>query len=88
MSALFRCMDWPLRAKMAALLVAASLLPLAIAAIIDIRKARERLLENTETLLAARGDRLLGETCRRGYQLFVAKPYGGSCLTRLLGDSR
>ena len=51
-------MDWPLRAKMAALLIVASLLPLVIAAIIDIRGARDRLLANTGALLSARGDHL------------------------------
>jgi hypothetical protein len=40
MTKLLRFMDWPLRAKMAALLVGASLLPLAVAAFIDIREAR------------------------------------------------
>jgi PAS domain S-box-containing protein len=75
MSALFRFMDWPLRAKMAALLAVASLLPLAIAAIIDIREAQDRLLENSAALLAARGDQLLSEfdAFHRGYQLSVTK---------------
>ena len=38
--ALFRFMDWPLRAKMAALLAVASFVPLAVAAFIDIRDTR------------------------------------------------
>ena len=61
MRALFRFMDWPLRAKMAALLVVASLLPLGVATLINIREARHRMLANTAALLAARGDQLLHE---------------------------
>ncbi len=56
-----RFLDWPLRAKIAALLVAGSLLPLAIAALLDIREARQRLIANTAAVLAARGDQLVGE---------------------------
>jgi hypothetical protein len=46
---------------MATLLAVASLLPLTIAAVIDIREARERLLANTTAVLAARADQLAGE---------------------------
>ncbi len=65
-----RFLDWPLRAKMAALLLVASLLPLAIGAVIDIREGRQRLIANTSALLAARGDQLVGEldAFLRGYQ--------------------
>jgi PAS domain S-box-containing protein len=56
-----RFVDWPLRAKLAALLVVASLLPLIIAAVIDIRDARHRVLTQTEALLAARADQLVGD---------------------------
>src|SRR5437899_458896 len=75
MKKLFRFLDWPLRAKMAALLVVASVLPLAIAAIIDIRQARQRLVENTADLLAARGDQLVNQldTFHRAYQSSVEK---------------
>jgi PAS domain S-box-containing protein len=68
-------MDWPLRAKMAALLVVASLLPLAVSAFIEIRQAQKRLLANSAALLAARGDQLLGEldTFHRGYRLFARR---------------
>jgi PAS domain S-box-containing protein len=55
-----RFVDWPLPAKLAALLVIASLLPLAIATVIDIRDARHRVLTQTEALLAARVDQLVG----------------------------
>jgi PAS domain S-box-containing protein len=53
--------DWPLRAKMAALLVAASLLPLGAATVIDVQRTRTSVLDNTETLLAAHGDRIVRE---------------------------
>jgi PAS domain S-box-containing protein len=70
---MLRFVDWPLRAKMGALLVIASLLPLVVSALIDIREARQRLLENTAVLLAARGDELVGEldTFHRGYRRSV-----------------
>jgi PAS domain S-box-containing protein len=55
-----RFVDWPLRAKLAALLVVASLLPLVIATAIDIRDARHLVLTQTEALLAARADQLVG----------------------------
>ncbi len=61
MSALFRPLNWPLRVKMAALLVSISLLPLVVATGIDIREARERLVANAADLLAARGDHLAGQ---------------------------
>lgn len=69
MRAVFRFTDWPLRAKMAALLVAASALPLAISAIIDIREARRTAIESATALLTARGDQLRDEidTFNQGY---------------------
>jgi PAS domain S-box-containing protein len=69
----FRFKDWPLRAKIVALLVAASLIPLGIATWVNIQEARERLLTNTAALLAARGDQLVGQldTFNRGYQRAV-----------------
>ena len=73
MRALFRFMDWPLRAKMAALLVVASLIPLGVAALVDIREARQRLQATTSSLLAARADHLVDQldTFHRGYQTSV-----------------
>ena len=53
-----RFLDWPLVAKMLALLVIASLLPLGVAAIIDIRAARQRYFIDASALLAARADQL------------------------------
>ena len=69
----FRFADWPLRAKMAALLVAASLLPLAIWAYIDLQQDRARLLSGMENLLQARGDQIVRELdgFHRGYQRSV-----------------
>jgi len=62
-----------MRAKMAALLVVASLLPLVAAMILDIRGARERLLANTGALLSARGDHLSDQldAFNRSYQRSV-----------------
>lgn len=66
-------MDWPLRAKMAALLVVASLLPLGVATLINIREARQRLVANTANLLAARGEHLAAQLdmFHRSYQRAV-----------------
>ncbi len=70
MSVSLRFMDWPLRAKMAALLALASLLPLATAAFLDLREQRQRFLDTTVALLAARGDELQGkiDSFHRGYR--------------------
>jgi PAS domain S-box-containing protein len=56
-----RFLDWPLRVKMATLLLVVSLLPLVITAFGDIRETQERLLSSTGALLAARGDQLVSE---------------------------
>ena len=61
MKGLPRFADWPLRAKLAALLGVASLLPLGIATVIDIRDARTLLLSQTAALLGSRGDQLVGQ---------------------------
>ena len=50
-----------LRARMAALLVAASLLPLALSAAVDVRQTRARLLENSEILLRSGAERIVRE---------------------------
>src|SRR5882724_315677 len=75
MSPRLRFSNWPQRVKMAALLLVASLLPLAIAALVDIHQARQRLIANTSALLAARGDQLVGEldTFHRAYQRSARK---------------
>jgi PAS domain S-box-containing protein len=61
MKGLRRFTDWPLRAKLTALLVAVALLPLIVSTAIDIRDARHRLVTQNAALLAARGDQLRGE---------------------------
>ena len=48
MTTSFRFADWPLRAKMAALLVATALLPPVNWAYIDLRQDQARLLERQE----------------------------------------
>jgi two-component sensor histidine kinase len=58
---LLRFLDWPLRAKMAALLIVASATPLAIAAFADIQATAKRLHQTTESLLGARADQLVSE---------------------------
>ena len=64
-----RVMDWPLRVKIAALLVVASVLPLAVLTAWDIRDSRKDSVSHAEALLAARGDQLAGEIdmFNRGY---------------------
>jgi len=54
-------LDWPLRAKLAILLIVASVLPLSIAAYFDIRGARERMNASAADLLVARGHQLVDE---------------------------
>jgi PAS domain S-box-containing protein len=58
---------------MATLLVVTSLIPLGVAALVDIREARKRLLATSAGLLAARGDQLLDhlDTFHRSYQTSV-----------------
>ena len=57
----FRFANWPLRTKMAALLAAVSLLPLALWAYIDLRQDQARLLDGVKSLLEARGDQIVHE---------------------------
>ncbi len=66
----FRLRDWPLRLKIAALLLLALLLPLMVAAAIDIRAARQDSIADAAALLGARGDQLVGEIdmFHRGYK--------------------
>jgi len=53
--------DWPLRVKLTALLLVASLIPLGVAAVVDIRDARQRLIAHASALLGARADQLARE---------------------------
>lgn len=66
----FRFTDWPLRSKLAALLVAVSLLPLAVWAYLDLQQDKARLLDGTRSLLEARGDQIVHELdgFHRAYQ--------------------
>jgi len=70
-----RLRDWPLRAKMAALLVIASLVPLAIAFWISIGNASRDRLDSTAATLAARGEMLVGriDTFNQGYRNAVER---------------
>ena len=72
---MYRFENWPLRTKMAVLLVVASLLPLAVATTLSIRNARAQLLEQTDKLLTARSDQLMGriDTFVAGYQRAVTR---------------
>jgi PAS domain S-box-containing protein len=69
----WRLADWPVRAKMAALLVAASLLPLGISAYLDTKEAQDRLRSSLQDLLQARGDQVVRELdgFHRGYRRAV-----------------
>ncbi|WP_156924417.1 PAS domain-containing protein [Derxia gummosa] len=53
--------DWPLQWKMAALLLAASLLPLGLSMWVDARHARELLLDGLVHLIEARSDQVADE---------------------------
>jgi hypothetical protein len=53
--------NWSVRAKLAALLVAASLLPLALSAWLDIYQTRQDLKADMDSLLSARADQLARE---------------------------
>ncbi len=61
MTPTLRLVGWTLRVKMAALLVAASLLPLGISAYVDTRAAQDRLRTSMQDLLQARGDQVVRE---------------------------
>jgi PAS domain S-box-containing protein len=65
--------DWPVRAKLAALLVAASLLPLVVWAYVDLRQDQARVLDGMKKVLEARGDQIVQELdgFHRGYRRSV-----------------
>ena len=73
MAAWYRFTDWPLRAKMTALLLSASLLPLLIATWISVSNARTDEYATTAALLAARAEVLTGkiDTFNTGHQRSV-----------------
>jgi signal transduction histidine kinase/ActR/RegA family two-component response regulator/PAS domain-containing protein len=70
MKSRYRFRDWPLRRKVAVLLVFASLVPLGLATWLSIREARRQLLLDTSAVLAARGDQVVGriDTFIHGYE--------------------
>jgi len=57
----FRLPGWSLRARLATLLVLASLVPLLVGAYIDIRQTQAQLLDGMKQLLQARADQLVRE---------------------------
>jgi len=57
----FRLPDLRLRTRLAALLVAASLLPLALSAFIDIRNSQAELLDSTKSLLRSSAEQIARE---------------------------
>jgi len=57
----FRFRDWSVRHKIVALLVAASLVPLAVTAVLDLREVRTRLRTDAAERLAAHADQLRGQ---------------------------
>jgi PAS domain S-box-containing protein len=67
--------NWSLRAKLAALMVVVSLLPLAISAYLDIRESRARLVAGVEALLGARAEQIVHEfdSTHQGYVRTVAR---------------
>jgi len=71
----FRVEDWSLRTKAAMLLVVASLAPLGVTAVKDIRDARAQAIVAAQALLAARGDQLVGtmDAFHRGYERSAAR---------------
>jgi signal transduction histidine kinase/ActR/RegA family two-component response regulator len=75
MKAFYRFRDWPLRLKMAMLVVLASLLPLAIATWISINNAHDQLVVDRSNLLAARSEQLVAgiETLISDNQRVVAR---------------
>ncbi len=77
MSAWFRFIDWPLRARIVALLVAASLVPLGIATWTSVHNARADLYRNTGQLLQARASLSTGSS--RCCPTWRSKSSGRSC---------
>lgn len=54
----YRFRHWPLRARMALLLLCACALPLLLLGVLDVREARDRLFNDEAQLLATHGDNL------------------------------
>jgi signal transduction histidine kinase len=56
-----RLRNWSLRAKLAALLIAASVLPLGLSAWVDVKDMREERIEDARALLTARAEQVVHE---------------------------
>src|SRR5688572_7817686 len=89
MSAWFRFLDWPLRAKIVALLVAASLVPLGIATWISVGNARDDRYRNAEQLLNARAEMLVRriDSSNNGYSRIANLLASPTALTQSQGTS-
>ncbi len=61
MRGILRFRDWSVRAKLAALLIAASLAPLTLSAYLDLQDERRHRIRELQQLLAARGEQLARE---------------------------
>jgi signal transduction histidine kinase len=82
-----RFADWTVRRKLVALLVAASLLPLGVAAMLDIRTARAGLRANAAGLLAVHAEHLRDELdgLHRGYLMSATKLARQPAVVELVG---
>jgi signal transduction histidine kinase/ActR/RegA family two-component response regulator/HAMP domain-containing protein len=81
-----RIADWPLRTKMAVLLLVASLLPMLAVNWLSIRQIRSMLMQDSAELLEARGDEVVGriDTLVSGYQTGVARMAASPNVARIL----
>jgi signal transduction histidine kinase/CheY-like chemotaxis protein len=81
-----RFADWPLRTKMAVLLLVASLLPMLAVTWLGMQQMRSRLQQNSADLLAARGDEVVGriDTFIADYQRSVARMAASPNVARIL----
>ena len=86
MPVLFRFADWPLRTKMAVLLICASLLPMLAVNWLSIQSMRTQLRTDRGELLAARGDDVVAriDTFLSGHQRSVARMAASPNVSRIL----
>lgn len=83
---LLRFADWPLRTKMAVLLLIASLLPMLAVNWLGMQQFRSRLQRDSGELLKARGDEVVGriDTLVSDYQRNVARMASSPNVARIL----
>jgi signal transduction histidine kinase len=83
---LLRFADWPLRTKMALLLLIASLLPMLAVNWLGMEQIRSRLQRDSAELLKARGDEVVGriDTFVSDYQRSVARMASSPNVARIL----